>query len=89
MGAFLYADDIILLSPSVFALNELINVCESFSSEYNIQQCTKSKMVIFGDNCKLVKMMYYLNCRDKLYQRLILNFTLVILLVITLVLKKK
>ena len=33
-NAFVYADDIVLLSPSCTALKQLIIICEHFSNEY-------------------------------------------------------
>ena len=35
-GALAYADDLILLSPSVKGLQEMINLCESYGKEYNV-----------------------------------------------------
>ena len=39
-GALGYADDILLLCPTVHSLNHMLNICEQFSSDYDITfQC--------------------------------------------------
>ena len=54
MGAFSYADDIILMSPSITALKSLLNVCEEFSADYNINfNASKSKLIVYGDSRKV------------------------------------
>ena len=35
-GAFGYADDIVLLSPSLYALKHYITVCEDYAKRFNI-----------------------------------------------------
>ena len=51
MGAFAYADDVILLCPTVGALKQLLSICESFSVEYDIMfNATKSKLLTFGNH---------------------------------------
>ena len=48
-GAFGYADDIILLCPSVTGLENMIRVCEIFAKIHNILfNGTKSKLMIYG-----------------------------------------
>ena len=48
-GAFGYADDIILLCPTLSGLKEMIKICESYAIEHNILfNGTKSKLLIFG-----------------------------------------
>ena len=37
VGCVSYADDVILLSPTVTALKEMINICEDFANEYHIK----------------------------------------------------
>ena len=50
-NAFAYADDLVILSPSCTALNEMINVCELYAQEYklkfNPEKCT---LLIFSDS---------------------------------------
>ena len=50
-NAFAYADDLVLLSPSRTALDQMINVCESYADEYklkfNPEKCT---LLIFSDS---------------------------------------
>ena len=49
VGALAYADDILLLCPSVGALKKLLDICEQFSTEYNILfNASKSKFLAFG-----------------------------------------
>ena len=51
MGSFAYADDIVLLSPSVSSLNSQLEICEVFSQEYNIKfNAAKSKIITYGDS---------------------------------------
>ena len=48
-GAFGYADDIILLSPSVHSLNSMYKVCKEFGLKYDIIfNPQKSKVMVFG-----------------------------------------
>ena len=35
-GALGYADDIVIISPSIRSLNEIIRVCESYADEYSL-----------------------------------------------------
>ena len=44
-----YADDIALLSASCFGLQRLINICEKYGTEWDIQfNPTKSQLITFG-----------------------------------------
>ena len=48
-GALAYADDVLLLCPTVSGLNVLISICETYSKEYNILfNVSKSKFLTFG-----------------------------------------
>ena len=48
-GAVAYADDVVLLSPSVYGFKQLLKVCEQFSTDYNIDfNPSKSKMIVFN-----------------------------------------
>lgn len=48
-GAFGYADDLILLSPSVSGMDKLLKICEEFSEEYQIKfNASKSKHILFN-----------------------------------------
>ena len=52
-GALAYADDLVLLSPSVKALQEMINLCEIFGTEYSLQFTErKTECIRFGENIK-------------------------------------
>ena len=49
-GAFAYADDIILLSPSVQVLNTLlfIIICNDYASSYDVKfNALKSNLIVF------------------------------------------
>ena len=49
VGALGYADDIILLSPTVFALKQMIRICEEYANEHSILfNGSKSKYLVFG-----------------------------------------
>ena len=49
VGALGYADDLILLCPSVVGLNEMIKICEDYASEHDVLfNGNKSKYLIFG-----------------------------------------
>ena len=48
-GALGYADDIILLCPTLSGLKEMIKICESYAAEHSIAfNGAKSKLLIFG-----------------------------------------
>ena len=50
VGALGYADDIILLCPSVYGLKDMIKICEEYASEHDIIfNGKKSKYLVFGD----------------------------------------
>ena len=50
-GAFGYADDIVLLTPTVFSLNKLYNICEQYGHSHNIVfNPQKSKLLVFGSD---------------------------------------
>ena len=49
MGAMAYADDIVLLSPSLGGLRQMLKVCEKFSDDFDILfNPAKSKMLLFN-----------------------------------------
>ena len=59
MGAFGYADDVILLAPTRSAMDSLINICEDFSREYSILfNGTKSKHLFFSNKHKETKVQF-------------------------------
>jgi hypothetical protein len=48
-GAMAYADDLILLAPTRYAMTALIRVCEDFSKKYDINfNPSKSKMILYS-----------------------------------------
>ena len=50
VGAFGYADDIILLCPSLEGIRDMIKICEDYASTHSILfNGKKSKYLIFGD----------------------------------------
>jgi len=49
MGCLAYADNIILLNPTRNSSCEMLQICEQFSHEYNIEfNASKSRLMIFG-----------------------------------------
>ena len=49
VGCICYADDILLLSGSLFGLKKLINICEDYAKEHKIRfNGNKSKLIIFN-----------------------------------------
>ena len=49
-GALGYADDIILICPSVTAMKEMIKICENYAKDHNILfNGKKSKYLVFGN----------------------------------------
>ena len=47
-GALAYADDLMLLSPSVSALRKIANICQNYAQEYDIKfNGSKSQLIIF------------------------------------------
>ena len=50
VGAFGYADDIILLCPSLEGMREMVKICEDYATLHNILfNGKKSVYLIFGD----------------------------------------
>ena len=48
-GALAYADDILLLSPSISGLNQLLKICHNWSRQSNIEfNASKSQAICFG-----------------------------------------
>ena len=48
-GAFVYADDVILLAPTLFSLRIMFDVCRQFSDDYDVKfKSSKSKLLFFG-----------------------------------------
>ena len=48
MGCFAYADDIVLLAPTKYALSEMYKVACKFASEYSMLfNAKKSKLMLF------------------------------------------
>jgi len=53
MGSLAYADDVVLLCPTLYSLKEMLKICEQFSTEFNIEfNASKTKLIVFG-NCPL------------------------------------
>ena len=59
-GTLAYADDVIILAPSVVSLRGMLSICESFANDYNIIfTCCKSKLLVFPEvNNKEVSIMF-------------------------------
>ena len=51
-GAFGYADDIILLSPTLNGLKSLFSLCSNYATEYNVMfNSSKSKLIVYKNGC--------------------------------------
>ena len=49
MGSLAYADDVVLLCPTLYSLKEMLKICEVFSTEFNIEfNASKTKLIVFG-----------------------------------------
>lgn len=49
MGCFGYADDVILLCPSVQAVDKMLEVCDQFSCDFNVKfNAGKSKLIVYS-----------------------------------------
>ncbi len=62
-GAFGYADDVILLCPSVNASTDMLKICEKYASDHNIQfNLNKSQVILFPyRQDKAIKCDFYLD----------------------------
>ena len=50
-GALAYADDVVLLAPSLSSLRKMLLVCEQFSDKFDIKfNFNKSKLIVYGNN---------------------------------------
>ncbi len=49
-GTTVYADDLKLLTPSVNALNILVDICKNYAAKYNIMFNTMTNMLVIY-NC--------------------------------------
>ena len=57
IGCILYADDIVLLSPS--CLQKLLNICEQLASNWDIKfNPDKSQLIMFGDKNQYSSKLY-------------------------------
>ena len=49
LGSLGYADDIILLNPTVYGSNVMLSICEQYAKEHDIQFNTnKSQVIVFS-----------------------------------------
>ena len=56
VGAIAYADDLTLLSPSVSALKEMVDLCSEFAQQFDLQfNSSKSQLIGFSCSNKEVK----------------------------------
>jgi hypothetical protein len=64
VGAIAYADDLILLAPTVTALRKLITICEMYAAEYDIKfNGSKSRYMVYkGRECTVYNTDIYVNC---------------------------
>ena len=52
-GALSYADDIIIMCPTLSGMNHMLNVCEQYGMEYNVIFNPVKTKFIFVNNCKM------------------------------------
>ena len=58
-GAFGYADDIALVSPSLYGLRKMISICESYAKDYSILfNPKKSKLLCFNPSTVMKPQVY-------------------------------
>ena len=51
-GALAYADDIVLVSPTPYAMRKLLSICDTFASEFDIKfNASKSKFLVVIPAC--------------------------------------
>ena len=54
-GCFAYADDVVIMAPTVSAARQMITICEQFSQEYQVTfNGKKSQLLVFGDSSNKV-----------------------------------
>ena len=59
VGFLAYADDVVLLSPTLGSLKEMLNICEQYSSDFNILfNASKTKLMVFGRNVSKVDVVF-------------------------------
>ncbi len=61
-GAFGYADDIALVSPSLIGLRKMISICETYATEYSIMfNPNKSKLLCFNPCIDVIPSVMFCN----------------------------
>ena len=59
-GAFGYADDIALVSPSIYGLKKMISICVSYAQDYHITfNPAKSKSICFNASSSEISSIYF------------------------------
>ena len=65
LGAFAYADDLILLAPTLHATKFMLRVCEQYANEFSIMfNAAKSKLIIQSKNvssCNVTPIVSFMN----------------------------
>ena len=56
VGAFGYADDLILLCPSVVGLNKMIKICEDYANEHDILFNEKRVSILSLDHINTIQL---------------------------------
>ena len=58
VGSLAYANDV-LLSPTLGSLKEMLNICEQYSTDFNILfNASKTKLMVFGRNVSKVDVVF-------------------------------
>ena len=67
MGLFYsleYADDIVLVAPSIKAVNNLLDICELYSNDYSINfNPDKTKMIVFSKDYRFNSNVFFNNIK--------------------------
>ena len=54
VGVIVYADDVVILAPSVFALRTMLRICVVYAKDYDVLFNDKSKLIVFSSGNKHV-----------------------------------
>ena len=59
VGSLAYADDLVLLCPTIHALNVMLRICESYACEFDISfNASKSKLITYNNTGNVTANVY-------------------------------
>ena len=59
VGSLAYAEDVVLLIPTLGSLKEILNICEQYSADFNIIfNASKTKLMVFRRNVSKVDVVF-------------------------------